>query len=234
MENFFHSKTELSSPQSAFLNLKKNTCLESKSNMINLSAEIKLYRIFYIITNKLLKANIFSLKSSPKSSKKTFQKQKILIFKQYLKILIDLWFKYVNIYIILVEEKKSSFEKLTEKDNFTLLSCSEDEEETNSEKKSFHINKRLLTYPKIFSDQLNFINDKDQMSFSQFLISFDSSTIKKLNIQGEIEQFVIFLFENLILEAAELKSHGKIKETFIVLCKAIDIAKSLEISSVRK
>jgi len=87
-----------------------------------------------------------------------------------------------------------------------------------------------LTFPKFEPDRKE--NNPIFLSYLEFLKNFDVKSIKKLNLEFEIEEFIMFLLRTLIGESVLLKKEGKIRESFVVLNFAFNNGKFFESTSV--
>ena len=152
---------------------------------------------------------------------------KINVLKEYLVILVRIWFKYTTVYLKIVEEKNMQTTINPEFNTFPSVS-SDEEAKISPFRRS---TRRLLTFPK--GDLETNENPTNFINYLEFLKRFDIRAIKKLNFKFEVEEFMRFLFETLLSEAVLLKNQWKIKEAFVVANFAWNHSKFFENTAVK-
>jgi len=233
MEKYFEEKKEDPIPSEKSSSQRRSL---SNPNLINLSAEIRLSRVFYFITLLSLKNQLIGLyfaENPPDKNSQLSKKNRIIILKQYLLILLRIWFRYMTVYIRFVEEKNTHDTINPEFNTFPSVSSGEEENKQKTtllERKLCRSTRRLLTFPKFEADRKE--NTPIFLSYLEFLKNFDVKAIKKLNLKFEIEEFIILLLKTLIGDSVLLKKEGKFRESFVVLNCAFNNGKFFESTSV--
>lgn len=119
---------------------------EKSHKKLNLSAEIRVFRVFCYIVLKNLRKSLFprekreKQEKNEKNEKKTRKTDKIQVFKQYLEIILRLWHKYLAVYAEILRKNQENRAETATK----LLTFKKIEEET-AEKRDFfcEIGKKL-------------------------------------------------------------------------------------------
>ncbi len=197
--------------------------------MINIYSEVKLHRVFYYITIKIIKNYVFSSENPAEICRKM---KKIENIRSYLLIIMSVLHKYLLIYSRVLQEKQSQ-NKIDK--SFSSLSSSEEENHGKFNRKMTCSCKLSMIYNHLQGVSPYFEKKRVfQKDYRDFMKNFDLKTSKKLNIKFEIEEFVRFMLETLILEAVLLRNSENYRESFLVLNQGVAFTRIFESSSVLK
>lgn len=208
-----------------FHNQNQRESFHAEENMFNVSAEVRVSRLFLLVTLKILKNQILGLFYSDNTltDKSILTKnERITALKEYALMNLRISYRFLIVYLRLVVKKHHPSALSPEFNDFPSISSEDEPKFTRS-------NRRVLTFPKFEPDE----KENKVLDYLDFLKRFDPNEIKSLNLRFEIEELIRILIGTMLWEAVLLKNQGRIRECFLVVSSTQLLCSFFENSTVK-